>query len=98
MKGNIPTVKIGRRVLKKGEEGLGEFCNLINQKRTMYPDVPFIFASPGASTGPSAEKPYPHVCLMPRERTRLSVFMLGLPERPLGEAHPGCYLGTYHSC
>ena len=97
MKGNIPTVKIGRRVLKK-RGGLGEFYSLINQKRTMCPDVPSIFASPGASTGPSKEKPYPHVCLMPRERTRLSVFMLVLPERSLGEAHPGCYLGTYHSC
>ena len=34
---------------------------------------------PGASSGPSTEKPYPRVCLMPRERTRLAVFMLVLP-------------------
>ena len=92
MKGKIPTVKIGRGVPKKKEWGW-EFYNLINQKGSMCPDVPLIFASPGASTGPSTEKPYPHVCLMPRERTRLAVFMLVLPERPLGEAPPGCILG-----
>lgn len=39
--------------------------DLINQKTTRCPDVPFIFGSPGTSRGLSKEKIDPHVCQTP---------------------------------